>query len=170
MNLSEKQFSLTRAASKSQGLSLYKQSISQSANYYLSKSKTFDMDERLLEFLAARVAPVLKGPRVLEMGYVSDAYTRRIVARFGKSYIVDFSAKLLEKAKDRFGKKVETFRSLFEDFKPAAGFDTILATNILEHVSDPVKVLRKAKTWLNRNGRIIVIVPNADSLQILHGS
>jgi 2-polyprenyl-3-methyl-5-hydroxy-6-metoxy-1,4-benzoquinol methylase len=43
-------------------------------------------------------------------------------------------------------------------------FDMIVATHVLEHVEDPVAVLKRARGWLTPRGRVLIIVPNATSL------
>jgi hypothetical protein len=34
----------------------------------------------------------------------------------------------------------------------------------LEHVDDPVSIMRRARSWLTDEGRLHIVVPNADSL------
>ena len=52
----------------------------------------------------------------------------------------------------------------FEDYVADDKFDVIIASHVLEHVEDPKKVLRLCKTWLKTDGKIIIIVPNRESL------
>lgn len=40
---------------------------------------------------------------------------------------------------------------------------------VLEHVDDPVTLLRKAKSWIAVNGEIHLLVPNARSMHRMHG-
>jgi len=54
--------------------------------------------------------------------------------------------------------------SLFETFEPARTFDNIVLGHVLEHVEDPVGILRRAAAWLSPGGRILAAVPNARSL------
>jgi 2-polyprenyl-3-methyl-5-hydroxy-6-metoxy-1,4-benzoquinol methylase len=55
-------------------------------------------------------------------------------------------------------------QSLFEDFVPSAPFNTIVLGHVLEHVDNPVQLLRKAGSWLAPGGVICCAVPNARSL------
>lgn len=59
---------------------------------------------------------------------------------------------------------MKTYHSLFEEFNPEQTFDTIVASYVLEHVEDPVGVLKQAAGWLKPQGRILIVVPHADSL------
>ena len=57
---------------------------------------------------------------------------------------------------------VENF--LFEDFDPRHRFESILLGHVLEHVDDPIGILRRAASWLSPSGRIMAAVPNSRSL------
>lgn len=52
----------------------------------------------------------------------------------------------------------------FENFETDDRFDVILMLNLVEHVIDPMAVLRKAKQLLRPGGRIWIKTPNFDSL------
>jgi len=43
-------------------------------------------------------------------------------------------------------------------------FNAILATHVFEHFYDTIAVLKKASNWLVPKGRIIITVPNAESI------
>ena len=50
--------------------------------------------------------------------------------------------------------------ALFEDFESERDYDTVVASHVLEHVPDPVALLKKLRKW---SKRLIVLVPNAQS-------
>src|SRR5207302_938926 len=54
--------------------------------------------------------------------------------------------------------------SLFEDYTPERTFDFIVMGHVLEHVADPVGLLRRARTWLSPGGCLFAAVPNANSI------
>ncbi len=58
----------------------------------------------------------------------------------------------------------EYTRCRIETFSANRSFDLILMLNLIEHVEDPVSVLRKAAGMLSPQGRILVKTPNFDSL------
>ena len=60
--------------------------------------------------------------------------------------------------------EVTVEHALFEDFKPRQLFDHIVLGHVLEHVDDPIAILRRAREWLSPQGRIMAAVPNARSL------
>jgi len=57
--------------------------------------------------------------------------------------------------------KAEFHESLIEDFNTKEKFDTVAMLNVLEHVMDPVYVLKKATTFFKKDGVLIIHVPNA---------
>ena len=46
----------------------------------------------------------------------------------------------------------------------AGSFDFLCCNHVLEHVDNPVLLLEKMKTWINPKGKIIIIVPNKESV------
>lgn len=54
--------------------------------------------------------------------------------------------------------------SLFEDYNPCRKFDNIVLGHVLEHVENPVDILRKCKSFLSDDGLILVAVPNCNSI------
>lgn len=101
---------------------------------------------------------------VLEMGYGEGNFTEELVKRNFKPTVLDGSEVLLKKAKQLHGDKVEVASALFEEYQPTQKFDCVLATHVLEHVDEPIVLLKEMKKWLNENGKIIIIVPNKESL------
>lgn len=122
------------------------------------------VDKKNIAMIADRVMSWIKGPEVLEMGFGDDEWTSRIVRKFGHSNIIDAAKILLEIPKEKYGDAVTTYHSLFETFVPDKKFDTVIASFVLEHVEDPVSVLKDTLGWLNDDGKLIAIVPHADSL------
>ncbi|GAA4465524.1 hypothetical protein GCM10023093_17880 [Nemorincola caseinilytica] len=101
---------------------------------------------------------------VLEMGYGEGNFTHELVERGYTPTVIDGSGQLLAKAREIHGDKIETVHALFEEYVPAQKFDCLLATHVLEHVDDPVGLLLHMKNWITDNGKIIIIVPNKESL------
>lgn len=56
-------------------------------------------------------------------------------------------------------KRVTFVQGFIEDFEPKDLFDTIVLTETLEHVADPMPVLKTAKRCLSQDGRIYIAVP-----------
>jgi SAM-dependent methyltransferase len=122
------------------------------------------VDRQFLEWTVDRMLPWIKGPEVLELGFGDDQWTSRILARFGRTNIVDASQTLLQRAKDKYGERITTYQALFEEFSPPKAFTSIVASYVLEHVADPVQILTRATQWLAPQGHVLIVVPHADSL------
>ncbi len=107
---------------------------------------------------------IKEGDKILELGYGEGNFTEELVRRNFYPTVLDGSSVLLDIAKRKFGDKIITINELFEDFKCQDKFDIIIATHVLEHVDDPVLLLKGLKANLKEGGRIIIIVPNSNSL------
>jgi 2-polyprenyl-3-methyl-5-hydroxy-6-metoxy-1,4-benzoquinol methylase len=136
------------------------------AEVHLQKHPAHIVDNKALALDRAKMIPFIKGPKVLELGCGDGDWTPEMIQIFGSSYVVDASRKLLDNVRKVNGEKVITFESLFEEFEPPDGlkFNTVVATHVLEHVDDPVAVLKQAKKWLAPDGVVLIIVPNAMSI------
>lgn len=80
---------------------------------------------------------------------------------------VDISTSLLELAKGKISqqpeevqKRITLINSFIEDLPEDKKYDTIILTETLEHVQNPVPVLKKAKNLLAKNGRIFISTPS----------
>jgi 2-polyprenyl-3-methyl-5-hydroxy-6-metoxy-1,4-benzoquinol methylase len=60
--------------------------------------------------------------------------------------------------------QAKVVHALFEEFVPDAPFETVVLGHVLEHVDDPVALLRRVRNWLTPTGRILAAVPNSRSL------
>lgn len=77
--------------------------------------------------------------------------------------LVEGAGSFCEDLRARFP-AAEVVHSLFEDFQPAGQFDNVILGHVLEHVGDPVHILKLVEGWLAPGGRAISAVPNARSL------
>jgi SAM-dependent methyltransferase len=59
--------------------------------------------------------------------------------------------------------------SLFEELVCDTKFETVLLAHILEHVDNPVEIIRVGKKHVADGGVILIDVPNADSFHRLAG-
>lgn len=142
----------------------YKYRLESIADKHLSPDAGQAVDVHLREHIRNRILSWIRGPEILETGAGEGTWTSEIIESFGHTSIVDGSARLLAAAARKYGERVTCYESFFEEFKPPVLFNTVVATYILEHVHDPVRVLVQARSWLVRGGRVVILVPNATSL------
>jgi 2-polyprenyl-3-methyl-5-hydroxy-6-metoxy-1,4-benzoquinol methylase len=122
------------------------------------------VDRQFTAWIVDRLLDWVRGPEVLELGFGDDQWTEKILERFGHSHVVDAAQELLEMARQRYGSRINTYASLFEELCPDRSFDTIVASYVLEHVEDPVAILTRASGWLAPGGHVLIVVPHADSI------
>jgi SAM-dependent methyltransferase len=75
---------------------------------------------------------------------------------------IEMDAVAADKAR-RFSERVWTGDALGAPFAPG-GFDLVTAFHVLEHVPDPVRLLRRMLEWLAPGGLLVIEVPNAGGL------
>jgi 2-polyprenyl-3-methyl-5-hydroxy-6-metoxy-1,4-benzoquinol methylase len=120
----------------------------------------------LIQYRMKEVLRWCKGNKVLDLGCGDGQFLVVLNKRFRRIVAVDGSKLRMERAKQRMrnAKSIKFVVSFFEKFEPDEKFDTIIAAGILEHVDNAVLILKRARRWLNKNGVIIITVPNANSL------
>jgi 2-polyprenyl-3-methyl-5-hydroxy-6-metoxy-1,4-benzoquinol methylase len=116
-----------------------------------------------VEYCAQIFARFWRGRRCLEMGPAEGVMTPHLDRAFPDLTLVEGAEAFCSSLRLRFP-DATVIPSLFEDFAPTALFDTIVLGHVLEHVENPVEVLRKAGSWLAPGGVICCAVPNARSL------
>jgi 2-polyprenyl-3-methyl-5-hydroxy-6-metoxy-1,4-benzoquinol methylase len=108
------------------------------------------------------------GTRVLEMGLADGHMTTLLSAHFKNGITIEGSAPLVTYAQKHLHiPHWYIIHTLFEEYIPDTNHraDTVIMTHVLEHVKDPQSLLQLVKNkWLAKNGRILVMVPNANSL------
>lgn len=136
------------------------------AEVHIHKHPAHIVDNKALANDREKMIPHIRGPKVLELGCGDGDWTPRMIEIFGHSYVLDASAKLLAHVEAANPGQVTLFNSLFEEFTPPGGikFNTVVATHVLEHVDDPVRVLRRCREWLTPDGVVLIVVPNATSI------
>lgn len=100
----------------------------------------------------------------LELGSFKGDFTRRFLERFDDVTCVEASGDAIAQARQKLGGKVQYVHSLFETAKLPKRYDNIVLTHVLEHLDDPIRVLKRINDeWLAESGRFFLVCPNANA-------
>lgn len=102
---------------------------------------------------------------------VSCALMHSLEPRLQRYVIIEGSGEFIRefKANVPVPPHVSIVHSLFEEFETGERFDAIEMGFVLEHVDDPMAVLKQFSGFLRPGGTIFIAVPNARSLHRLIG-
>jgi SAM-dependent methyltransferase len=112
------------------------------------------------EYIAAQSAP--QALRVVELGcgagYLTYALRRAGIQCVG----VDISAEAISRARTRSG-HAEWFQTVEEFQQDRGAVDLVVALELIEHVPDPVAVVRDALAMLGTDGALLLTTPDRDA-------
>ncbi|TCV90163.1 GNAT family N-acetyltransferase [Sulfurirhabdus autotrophica] len=101
---------------------------------------------------------------LLELGSFKGDFTKRLLSYFDDITCVEASDVAIEEARNKLGDKVQFVHSLFENAVLPKRYDNIVLTHVLEHLDDPVQLLKRINDkWLADNGRFFLVCPNANA-------
>lgn len=127
----------------------------------------YDFDNTIqLKWYPQRVVQFSQGATsLLELGLGHGITTGVFEQYFERHVVVDASPAVIANFRRQFpDSKVDIAESYFETFDTPERFDVIVFGYILEHVDDPVTVLRHFRQFMAPGGRMFVTVPNAEVL------
>jgi 2-polyprenyl-3-methyl-5-hydroxy-6-metoxy-1,4-benzoquinol methylase len=108
--------------------------------------------------------PFFNKGSLLELGCFKGDFTRRLMPYFDDITCVEASDVAIKEAKKKLGAKVKFVNSLFEKATLPKRYDNIVMTHVLEHLDDPVLVLKRINDeWLSVDGRLFLVCPNANA-------
>lgn len=124
---------------------------------------SFDFDV-MHPYMLRSFEPFFKKGNLLELGSFKGDFTRRCLPYFDEISCVEASDEAITIAKKEFGDKVTFINSIFENVDLPQKYDNIILTHVLEHLDDPVMVLKRINDeWLSDNGRFFLVCPNANA-------
>lgn len=123
----------------------------------------FDLDV-MHPYLLKAFKPFFKTGNCLELGSSKGDLTKRLLSYFDDITCVEASDEALAIAHRLVGNKVKYKHALFQSAEMTGQYDNILLTHVLEHLDDPVSLLKKINSeWLSKNGRLFLACPNANA-------
>ncbi|MCX6874488.1 MAG: class I SAM-dependent methyltransferase [Verrucomicrobia bacterium] len=125
----------------------------------------YDFDYDVLHpYMMRAFIPHFRPGTALELGSFEGRFTSRLLEHFAEITCVEASDEAAAVARVNLGAKVEIIEGLFEEVSLHRKYDNIILTHVLEHISDPVAVLRRINDeWLADSGRFFLVCPNANA-------
>jgi len=123
----------------------------------------FDFDV-MHPFMLRSFVPHFRDGSLLELGSFKGDFTKRLLPYFDDITCVEASDEAIKVAKENIGNSVSYINALFEEATLPKKYDNIILTHVLEHLDDPVMVMRRINDeWLSDNGRFFLVCPNANA-------
>lgn len=123
----------------------------------------FDFDV-MHPYMLRSFEPFFVKGNLLELGSFKGDFTKRFIPYFSDITCVEASDEAIQVAKTLLGDKINYIHSLFETATLPTKYNNIVLTHVLEHIEDPVKVLKRVNDeWLTDNGRFFLVCPNANA-------
>ncbi|MHC1635416.1 MAG: class I SAM-dependent methyltransferase [Candidatus Methanospirareceae archaeon] len=102
-----------------------------------------------------------RGKKILDIG-CGEGYVSSVLVEDNEVYGLEISEVAVEKAREK------GIKALFSNLEhipfPDKSFDVVLALDILEHLFDPIFVLREANRVLKDDGILLISIPNAANI------
>lgn len=123
----------------------------------------FDFDV-MHPYMIRSFEPFFRQGSLLELGSFKGDFTRRLLPYFDDVTCVEASDVAVTEARAKLGDQVTFVNALFENASLPKSYDNIVLTHVLEHLDDPVAVLKRINDeWLADSGRFFLVCPNANA-------
>lgn len=123
----------------------------------------FDFDV-IHPYMIKSFSPFFNKGSLLELGSFKGDFTKRLTPLFEDITCVEASDIAIEHAKKKVCTNVKFINSRFEDADLPTRYDNIVITHVLEHLDDPVKILKRINDeWLAEGGKLFLVCPNANA-------
>jgi len=126
-------------------------------------SYNFDYDV-MHHFMLKSFLPFINHDDVLELGCNKGGFTKRLQDVFSDITCIEASVDAIADAKALLRSDVKLIQGTFEKVDLKKKFNNIIMTHVLEHINDPILVLKRIKDeWLTDNGNFFLVCPNANA-------
>ena len=137
-----------------------------SGYFKMREGKTPSSKARLCQMMVEKLSALPSSPQVLEIGGGEGHFVKELLNSRPTSSIT-----LVEPQADRTlfpADKVTVHNMLVEEWlntQPPTQYDAVVAMDLIEHLRDPIHVMRQiVTTRLKPGGTLIITTPNADSI------
>lgn len=142
----------------------YNQELDDSKNTEREKY-AYDFDFNIMHhYMVKSFEPFFKKGSLLELGSCNGDFTKRLLSYSDDITCVEASNVSIAKAVDVLENNVTFVNSVFETVMLPKRYDNIIMTHVLEHLDDPVQILKRINNeWLEEGGRFFLVCPNANA-------
>jgi trans-aconitate methyltransferase len=136
-------------------------------NYLGQKATT---EEKFMTKATIELAKkIVANKNILNLG-LGNGLTSSQLENIVKSQVVIEGSKKIIESFSFESEKTIFIESYFENYSSDKKFDVILANHVLEHVDNPIELMKeKFNEWLSDDGVAFITVPNAKSIHRLIG-
>jgi 2-polyprenyl-3-methyl-5-hydroxy-6-metoxy-1,4-benzoquinol methylase len=139
----------------------YNKELKDTANHKYGYSFDYDV---MHPYMIKSFEPFFRKGKFLELGSYKGNFTERFLPYFEDITCIEASNEAVIVATEKLGSRVKIINDLFEKVSLPAKYDNIIMTHVLEHIDEPVKVLKRINDeWLSDNGRFFLVCPNANA-------
>jgi len=139
----------------------YNKELLDTSNHLYAYSFDFDV---MHPYMIKSFLPFFREGNLLELGSFKGDFTRRLIPYYKDITCVEASDKAIAIAKVELGRNVQFINALFENVILPNKYDNIVLTHVLEHLDDPVFVMKRINNeWLSSDGRFFLVCPNANA-------
>jgi 2-polyprenyl-3-methyl-5-hydroxy-6-metoxy-1,4-benzoquinol methylase len=124
----------------------------------------YDFDGVLRHYMIRAFSPFMPSGRALELGCFEGDFTVLLAERYPDLTAVEVLESAIAVTRGRVGEGVRFINGTIESVElPQNAYDAVFLIHVLEHLDDPVAVMRRINGWLNPGGRLFVACPNANA-------
>ncbi|MBU2891935.1 class I SAM-dependent methyltransferase [Colwellia sp. D2M02] len=139
----------------------YNEEIKDTSDHQYAYNFDFDV---MHPYMIKAFKPFFNSGNFLELGSFKGDFTKRFSSLFNDITCVEASDEAITLAKKHISEDVKFINSRFEEAQLPEKYNNIVMTHVLEHVDDPIKVLKRVNDeWLADNGRFFLVCPNANA-------
>lgn len=130
-----------------------------------SRRYAYDFDLDVMHpFMIRSFEPFFRKGSCLELGSFKGTFTGRFLPYFDDITCVEASDAAIGEAKRKLGNKAKFVNTRFEKAMLPKRYDNIVLTHVLEHLDDPISILKRINyEWLAKGGRFFLVCPNANA-------
>lgn len=123
----------------------------------------YNFDVAMYDYIIRTLKPFFREGPALELGCYKGVFTQKLSGLFSDLTAIDGSVEAVEQTREA-APRVLVKQAMIEKYSSDKKYNNIFLMHTLEHVDDAVVALKNIRTLLSDNGRLFIVVPNANAL------